>query len=114
MIVWQDGLHLRVAALVVRLARRFASSVRLRAGLREAEATNIMQLMLLSAAPGTVLRLEASGRDEEEAIAALTRLFADRAAGDVSDACEAGDQTVPPHSDYAERSSRAERGARPV
>jgi phosphotransferase system HPr (HPr) family protein len=74
-VMWRDGLHLRMAAMLVKLARRFQSAVRLRAGEQVANAENIMQLLLLSASLGTVLTIEAEGTDEGEAIEALQQFF---------------------------------------
>jgi phosphocarrier protein HPr len=77
---WREGLHLRPAAALVSLARRFSSSIRLHAGERAADARSIMQVLLLSASLGTAMLVEADGQDEAEAVKALAELFADAAA----------------------------------
>lgn len=80
---WSEGLHLRVAALLVKIARRYSSTVRLRVGEQVANAENIMQLLLLSASLGTVLLVEADGVDEAEAVKEVTDFFASDQAGDL-------------------------------
>jgi len=74
-IIWSAGLHLRAAALLVRLARSFKCSVRLRTGERVADAGNIMQLLLLSAGLGANLTVETDGPDEAAAIRAVVGFF---------------------------------------
>lgn len=73
---WSEGLHLRVAARLVKIARKYRSAVRLRAGGHVANAENVMQLLLLSAGVDTVLIIEADGADEVEAVKAVAALFA--------------------------------------
>ncbi|GAA5483075.1 HPr family phosphocarrier protein [Haloferula sargassicola] len=74
-IPWKEGLHLRPAALLVRSARAFQSSISLKMGERMADARSIIAIMLLSASFGTTVELEASGSDEDAAIEALTAVF---------------------------------------
>ena len=74
-IIWSAGLHLRAAAVLVRLARSFQCSVRLCVGERFADAGNIMQLLLLSAGLGTNLTVEADGPDEAAALRAMVSFF---------------------------------------
>jgi phosphotransferase system HPr (HPr) family protein len=64
------GLHARAAAKLVRTAGAFKSSVRLlRAdGAGAADAKSILSVLVLAAARGTELRVEASGADEREAL----------------------------------------------
>lgn len=68
---WKAGLHLRAAARLVKLARSFRSSVRLRANQKMADARSLLALLLLCATCGTVVDLEVTGEDEEQAITAL-------------------------------------------
>jgi len=86
---WDEGLHLRVAALLVRIAKKYRSAVQLRAGEQAANAGNIMQLLLLSASPGTVLIVEADGVDEEQAIHEVIEFFASDGMGGESNTGEA-------------------------
>ena len=71
------GLHARAAAKLVRTAGSFRSSVRLvRAdGAGAADAKSILSVLVLAAARGTELRVEASGADEREALDAVCALF---------------------------------------
>jgi phosphotransferase system HPr (HPr) family protein len=68
---WQRGLHMLTAARLVQLAQRFHSSIHLRLGTRMADARSILNILLLNATLGTSLDIEASGRDELEALQAL-------------------------------------------
>lgn len=77
---WREGLHLRPAASLVGLARKYSSSIRLRAGERVADARSIMQVLLLSASLGTAMLVEADGLDEAEALQAVAELFAEGSA----------------------------------
>jgi phosphocarrier protein HPr len=72
---WKQGLHMRAAAELVRLARRFRSRIYLRAGAHVADARSIMSLMILCAGLGSALDVEASGDDEHEAIQAVEAYF---------------------------------------
>ena len=74
-IPWKDGLHARPAARLVRRALAFQSSVSLKVGQRIADARSILAVLLLCATFGTVLDIEVSGSDEEQALAAITSLF---------------------------------------
>lgn len=74
---WHAGLHMRAAAQLVRLARRFRSSICLRVGSRVADARSILSIMILSAGLGSPLDIEASGNDEHEAIQAIVAFFDD-------------------------------------
>jgi phosphocarrier protein HPr len=72
---WQEGLHARPAARLVRLARRSKSAIVLKVGSKIADARSVLALLLLSAAAGTVVDLEASGEDEDTALNSITNLF---------------------------------------
>lgn len=74
------GLHARAAAELVRLAGTFASTITLN---REdtrvtADARALLDILYLAAARGVSLKVTADGRDEEAAIHAITKLFADK------------------------------------
>lgn len=73
----QLGLHARAAARLVRTANRFQSHLRLERvdGSASADAKSILNVLMLAAVGGTELRAIAEGRDEAEAIAALSGLF---------------------------------------
>jgi len=72
------GLHARAAALLVRTANTFQSTIRLERvdGTATADAKSILSVLMLAAARGTELRATAEGVDEEQAIQTLCELFA--------------------------------------
>ena len=72
------GLHARLAAQIVHLSSRFTSSVSLVFKGRTANARNVIAVMLLAASVGSAIRIEASGPDEAEAVAALSSLLGDQ------------------------------------
>jgi phosphotransferase system HPr (HPr) family protein len=76
---WHAGLHMRAAAKLVHLARRFRSRISIRLGSRIADARSILSIMILSAGLGSPLDIEASGDDEHEAIQAVEAYFDDGA-----------------------------------
>ena len=77
------GLHARAAAKLVRVANGFQSQVMLRrldgpAGAEvSADAKSILSVLMLAASCGTELQASAEGIDEEAALNALARLFAE-------------------------------------
>ena len=73
------GLHARAAAKLVRLTTTFASKVSLRrvdAG-TSVDAKSILSVLMLAATAGTELEASIEGVDEEAAMAALEKLFAE-------------------------------------
>lgn len=77
-IINQLGLHARASAKLTQTAGRFAANVWLSRDGRRVNGKSIMGVMMLAAAKGTTLKLEVDGPDEEEAMAALTTLIADK------------------------------------
>jgi phosphocarrier protein HPr len=75
-IVNKLGLHARPSAKVAQLATRFQSEVWLIKGTRRINAKSIMGVMMLAAAKGATLTIEATGPDEDAAAAALQELVA--------------------------------------
>lgn len=73
------GLHARAAAKLVRVASGFHSEVLLRRedGTASADAKSILSVLMLAAARGTQLQARAEGIDEEAAMNAVARLFAE-------------------------------------
>ena len=73
------GLHARAAAKLVRVASAFQSQVQLRRleGEVTADAKSILSVLMLAAGRGTELQASADGVDEEAAMEAIERLFAD-------------------------------------
>ena len=80
-ITWRDGLHLRRATELVRLAQNFSSRICFHVGSRMADGRSVLSLLLLSAGLGTALVIEAAGADETEALRAIQDFFRDRNAG---------------------------------
>ena len=70
----QRGLHARASARFCEAAATFKSAVTVRQGGRSADATSLMDLLMLGAARGTEIVIEASGPDEDQALAVLKAL----------------------------------------
>ncbi|HET8667245.1 MAG TPA: HPr family phosphocarrier protein [Terriglobales bacterium] len=77
-IVNKLGLHARATAKLVSLASRFRARITVTRNNRQADAKNMMAVLLLGAGKGTILRLSADGEDESEALAAIIELIARR------------------------------------
>jgi phosphocarrier protein HPr len=73
------GLHGRAAAKLVTLCSRYKSQVMVFANGRRADGRHMIALLMLSAAMGTVVSIEASGPDEKQAISAVAHLMSDLA-----------------------------------
>ena len=69
------GLHARAAAKFVTLAAGFDAEIRLVRGDREVNGKSIMGVMMLAAARGTPLELQASGPEAEQALDQLEDLI---------------------------------------
>jgi phosphocarrier protein len=72
------GLHARASAKLTQVAGRFKSNVWVTRNGRRVNAKSIMGVMMLAAAQGSTLVVETDGPDEKEALAAVTRLIANR------------------------------------
>ena len=72
------GLHARASAKLTQVAGRFKSSVWVSRDGRRVNAKSIMGVMMLAAAKGSTLLVETDGPDEQEALAAVTRLITSR------------------------------------
>lgn len=70
------GLHARASRKLAELAFRYESSIIVRREDEEADARSLMDLMMLGAGIGSTIDVEASGPDEEEAMAAIAALIA--------------------------------------
>jgi phosphocarrier protein len=75
-IVNKLGLHARPSAALTQTATRYKSEVWLTKGTRRVNGKSIMGVMMLAAARGTTLTVEANGPDEDEALAAIAALVA--------------------------------------
>jgi phosphocarrier protein HPr len=75
-IVNRLGLHARPSAVLTQTATRFKSDVWLSKGARRVNGKSIMGVMMLAAARGATLVIEADGPDEDAALEALVALVA--------------------------------------
>jgi phosphocarrier protein HPr len=71
----QRGLHARASARFVKVAAQFDAEIVVRKNGTEVSGRSIMGLMMLAAAPGTVVELAAGGPEAAEAVAALADLI---------------------------------------
>ncbi len=69
------GIHARPAAKLAKTANRFESTIRVTKDGLEVNGKSIMGIMMLAAAQGNVIEIEAEGPDETEAIEALGDLI---------------------------------------
>jgi len=76
-IVNRLGLHARAAAKFVSTAERFSSEIDVARAGQSVSARSIMGLMMLGAACGEDITLEARGPDAQDAIRGLLALLAD-------------------------------------
>ena len=77
-IVNELGMHARAATKFVQTANRFSSEIAVEKDGQKVNGKSIMGVLLLAAPQGSGIRLHIDGRDEEEALAALEALVADR------------------------------------
>ena len=77
-IVNKLGLHARAAAKLTHLAGNYQSDIWLSRSGRRVNAKSIMGVMMLADGQGTSVQIEAQGADADQAIAALTKLIADK------------------------------------
>ena len=69
------GIHARPASQLVQLANKFASSITIEKDSEKINAKSIMGIIALGATYNTVLKVSAQGADEQEAVAAIEKLF---------------------------------------
>ncbi|HSH85620.1 MAG: HPr family phosphocarrier protein [Methylophilus sp.] len=69
------GLHARASTKLTQTASQFKSEVWIEKNGRRVNAKSIMGVMMLAAAKGSIVDIEATGPDEEQAIAALQALI---------------------------------------
>ena len=74
-IVNRLGLHARAAAQLVRMANEYNSDISLIKPNQQANAKTIMEVLMLGAAQGENLTVEATGDDEEHAVEAIVQLI---------------------------------------
>lgn len=69
------GLHARASTKLTQTASQFAAEIWIERNGRKVNAKSIMGVMMLAAAKGSTVTLEASGEDEMAAMAALEALI---------------------------------------
>ena len=69
------GLHARASTKLTQTASKFASEIWIERNGRRVNAKSIMGVMMLAAAKGSIITLEANGVDEAAAMEALTALI---------------------------------------
>jgi phosphocarrier protein HPr len=74
----KKGLHARASAKFVQTVEKFEADVRVTRCRETVGGTSIMGLMMLAAAPGTSITVEATGKEAAEVIEALAALIAAR------------------------------------
>ena len=72
------GLHARASAKLTQAASGFKSEVWIARNGRRVNAKSIMGVMMLAAGLGSTVELETNGEDEQAAIDAIEKLFANR------------------------------------
>jgi phosphocarrier protein len=71
------GLHARASSKLTQTASQFASEIWIEKNGRKVNAKSIMGVMMLAAAKGSTICMEANGADEQEAITTLKTLIND-------------------------------------
>ena len=77
-IVNKKGLHARASAKFVQTAEQFNAAIIVTRGTETVGGTSIMGLMMLSAAPGTTITIQATGKQAQADVDALCALVASR------------------------------------
>ncbi|NMM14815.1 MAG: HPr family phosphocarrier protein [Rhodoferax sp.] len=72
------GLHARASAKLTKMAGSYPCEVWMVKGERRVNAKSIMGVMMLAAGIGSTVEVETSGEREQEALAALLALIADK------------------------------------
>ncbi len=71
------GLHARASTKLTQTASQFSSDIWISRNERRVNAKSIMGVMMLAAAKGSIVTLEANGEDENAAVEAITNLVND-------------------------------------
>lgn len=69
------GIHARPASLIAQTANKFSSEITLEKDSIEVNAKSIMGVITMAAGYNTTIVLKVDGEDEQEALAAIERLF---------------------------------------
>ncbi len=71
----KQGLHARPAAIFVQMANKFDSRITVRRDTEEVNGKSIMGILMLGAERGSLIIIEADGRDAQEALAELEKII---------------------------------------
>ncbi|WP_342224150.1 HPr family phosphocarrier protein [Spiroplasma endosymbiont of Asaphidion curtum] len=71
------GMHARPAAIVVKKASKYSSTIKIKVNGREGNLKSIMNIMALGVKTGTEVEIEAIGKDADVAIAGIKRAMKD-------------------------------------
>ena len=71
----KHGLHMRAAGQLCAIASKFASKIQLTKNRKRIDAKSMLDIMSLSAAPGSKLTITATGDDATQALAAVQDFF---------------------------------------
>jgi len=71
----KEGLHVRPAALFVRLANKFDSDITLQKGNEKINGKSITGVLMLGCEKGSAVTVTAKGRDAERAVQELVQLL---------------------------------------
>ncbi len=71
------GLHARAASKLVKLTSGFESTIKIIGKNQEVDAKSIMGILMLAATQGTEIKIVADGPDENDAVAAVCKMFAE-------------------------------------
>ena len=77
-IVNKKGLHARASAKFVQCAEQFDAVITVTRGHETVGGTSIMGLMMLAAAPGVTITIQATGKEAADAVDALCALVTSR------------------------------------
>lgn len=69
------GIHARPAGLVVSEAKKYASTITIKAGEKSANATRLMAIMSMGVKCGNEVIVEVEGDDEDVAVEAMKAFF---------------------------------------
>ena len=72
------GLHARASAKLTQLAGKFDCDIWMEKGSRRINAKSIMGVMMLAAGKGSMVVIETTGDDEDEALEGILKLIADK------------------------------------
>ncbi|OGV73190.1 MAG: hypothetical protein A3K19_30105 [Lentisphaerae bacterium RIFOXYB12_FULL_65_16] len=90
-----QGLHARVAAVVVREANRFDARIRVRLGNREVDGKSILGLLVLGASRGAELTVTGQGVDAPDAVRRIADVLRP-AGGRNGDVCASSPRLMAP------------------